>query len=969
MLSVHTDHQNHQIQKQLPPHLPTLVSRLPKYASSNQPSRTMITDRHGNKVPLSFDRITERNAELAVGLKRVNLTLITERVINDRGSDMTTADLDLLSIGACEDLQVKDDPEYLVLASAIAWSNLIKSTPATFGESVELAIAADIVNPEWASFCTIHRAELEHMMTEECLKEVHDPTHLRDIYSYLAYNMLTGTYLLKVEQNDPLTHRKMRRMNDGSTFETKKTFRIIERPSYALMRIAVQLHMPNLHEIERCVKHYYGRSVCPATPVWQYAGGKRPCLASCNLYSVEDSLEGLQKSWLQTSTISARGGGLGGTMSRLRTKNSIIHTSQGLTTSAVGWCEVLEVIARRVNQGGKRAGSNAVYFDIVHGDILDLINLKSPNADKGDIRCPDLHTAVWCCDAFFARLEYQVQHENETIYWPTFNPAEFPELIDLWGPRKTARIEELERQERYVERVPIMKIWNSYLVAVGDKGEPYLSNGCTVNAKSNHINLGTITSSNLCCEIVQFHDHDSVAVCILSSVCLPASITTVEVNNTVTYGFSFQQLSLDVRQLVRNLLATSIRGYQSINECKVNNDMARAIAIGVQGLAETFAAYHFPFESDEAFKLNQLIFEHMYYYALLESNELVKTYGYYPGWDHVGPNGEIPPLKRGIFHWQQTGVQPAPMRTQYDSCANADGASPGITPITYSDRGGVIEYRPDPVLERGRRTVRIEWEPLDWESLRYAVRTQGVANSMLIGLMPTMSTSKIMGWTDSFEPSENICSFKNNATSDSVQIFKPLWEDLHKLSLYSEETFTHIKLNAGSIQNLDLPVDVSWMKKVYPTVYEVDPRTMLRLAIARQAFVDQAMSQNVYFKIATKALLTTWHLEAWRGGLKTGQYYARSWPAAHGANVGTSGTKVGGSGAPLVIRKSTTASSGFNSSGSSSKSTVVKITPRKTTVPKPVIESAPKPTESVEEESLCSIEARKKGIDCATCFG
>lgn len=957
-----------------------LASKKLQYVA-REPKQTMITDRHGRKVPLSFDSITERNRLLAQGLDRINLTLVTERVIADRLENMTTSDLDALSIQACEDLELRDDPQYCELASAIAWSNLVKSAPATFGECAREAIEAGIMNQQWATFVLAHTQELEAMIHSECFKEENDPTHLRDWYSYLAYNMLSKTYLLRLEVEE---NQSLKKLADGSELEAKKQFRVIERPSYALLRVAIQLHMPDLNEINRCVQRFFNRSVCPATPVWQYSGMLNPCLASCNLYTVDDSLLGIQKSWIQMSTISARGGGLGGSWSRLRTKNSIIHSSQGTTTSAVGWCDFAQSIARLVNQGGKRAGSNAVYFDIVHGDIMDLIHLKSPNAGKDDLRCPDLHTAIWCCDAFFARLEYQVEHDTETVYWPTFNPQLYPELIQLWGPDKTRRIEELEAARKYVERVPIMNIWNAYLAAIGDKGEPYLLNGCTVNAKSSHINMGTVVSSNLCSEIVQFHDPDHVAVCILSSLCLPSNNTitpnqpTPSSDNTIVtnthglqyipspaptpvYGFTFHELEQDVRQLVRNLTATSMRGQQAIPECKANNDLMRAIAIGVQGLADTLANLHMPFDSAEAFKLNQLIHEHAYFYALDESNRLVDDYGPYPAWTTVSPTGDVPPLKLGLFHWQLKGVQPAPMKSATDSCANSLGASPGITPLTLDPKGGEIRYTPDPINERGRHRVHIKYEHLDWDGLRARIMENGVANSMVIGLMPTMSTSKIMGWTDSFEPSENLVVFKNNATSSSTQVFKPLYNDLHRLGLYSTEVFNHMKGNGGSIQGLDLPADVQWLKEVYKTVYEVSPTARIKLATSAQAFVDQSMSLNVYFKIATKALCTTWHLTAWRAGLKTNQYYLRSQPATTGAKVGTSGTRANAN-VGVVVRAQ-------QAKPSTQPTQTTALTP----VKKAIVVKKPTPqlpnNVSEQDEAQCSVEARRNGVDCDTCSG
>ena len=410
-------------------------------------------------------------------------------------------------------------------------------------------------------------------------------------------------------------------------------------------------------------------------------------------------------------------------------------------------------------------------------------------------------------------------------------------------------------------------------------------------------------------------------------------------------------------------------GEQALPECKVNVDLLRSIAVGVQGLAETFATCHLPFKSEQAAQLNQLIFEHMYYWALVESNELVDKYGPYPGWDVVGPNGEVPPLKRGLFHWQLTGVQPAPMKTAKDSCANSGGASPGVTPLTLNRAGSAVVYTPDPIKERGRHAVRIPYTHLDWDGLRQKIVSKGIANSMVLALMPTMSTSKIMGWTDSFEPSENLCIFKNNASSGSMHVFKPLDEDLHQLNLYSPSVLGHLQSQKGSIQKLTLPSDLQWLKQVYLTVYEVEPQVRLNLSITTQAFIDQAMSLNAYFDIPTKSLLTTWHIKAWRGGLKTGSYYTRSKPAILGAKVGTSSS---GSGAALPLKKAvakTSASTGKSGGGAAVGSGRASTGAGRAAKSAVASSESSSSSSSSDDVMQCRLNAAKNGVDCDSCSG
>lgn len=942
----------------------------PQHVRRSSPKLRTVIDRNGKEVEVEFDKITRRNQKLAHGMDRINLTKITQAVIAGMGTvgRITVSDIDQLSIDKCENLGHTEDPQYLELASAIAWSDLVKTTP-SYREYLEIITdpKQNLTNDSWANFCLKNVDRLEEILSPEAQLEEKDDVYLRDRYTYLAYQMLKQSYLLKVEQTDD-----SRISMAGGTVESQKKFWTVERPSYMLLRVAVQwFHTfddADCSLIESAFRVLCTRTMTPATPVLQYSGTKRCNMNSCYLLAVSDSLVSIKKSWDQMASISADGGGMGGDITAIRCNNSVISTTKGITGPITGWCTVWEAIAEQVNQGGKRKGALALYLDSFHPDLIPFVQLKAPDAAANDIRAHALHLALWNSDIFFARLEYQAEHPNETVYWPTFNPQQYPELRTLWGPEFSARFEQLEAEQKYVARFPIRKYWDEIIKMEQQKGEPYQHAKCTINAVSSHINVGAITSSNLCSEIVQYHDENSIAVCTLSSMCLPMFVTRVE-DPSLPQGaymtLDFGLFETTVRQMVRNQNATIDVSYMPRAEAKQNQDWLRAIALGCQGLADLFAYFHIAFDSEQASQINHLVFEMFYFWALSESNKIAIEKGQpYPAWNHVGPNGEVPPLKRGAFHWELKGVQPAKMKSVADSCANSNQPSSYLTPMTYSGDVKIV-YTPDPVKERGRRAVRIELPKQDWEGLRQSIMKHGVYNSMLIGLMPTMSTSKIMNWTDSFEPSENMYMSKNASSSSAILIKKQLHQDLDDLELLTSKINEFLHSNDGSISKLPLPEDCEWLRAVHKTPYELSPRVLVDLMVDRQSFIDQSQSFNVFMAQPSMKALTSMYIHAWRRGAKCLSYYIRSKPAGKGKNLlGSSPAKpaapAGNPIAPLP-RGRIARPSPLDSVSSSSSA------------PIPMPTSSPVEPASSNEFSRklmrCKEEADASGGECEVCMG
>lgn len=772
-----------------------------------------VIKRDSTRQPVFYDKITARNIKLAHDLN-VDTTSLSQSVIKGLSSGMSTRDIDRLS---CESAIHRSiyEPDYGVLASRIAWNDLHKNTPHSFREVLTLLYnnknfrgeANPLVSENIYNFAMAHIDVIE--------KEL---DFSRDYdYSYFAFKTLEKSYLQRV---------------DG---------KIVERPQHMIMRVSLGIHGPSTRngivstgDIDRVLSSYREMSMkkfTHASPTLFNASSNRPQNSSCFLLSMPDSMGedeydgdvvskgpveevSIPECWKHCSKISKHAGGIGVDITRVRCRGAIISGSGGRSDGIIPLVRVLNEIGRYVNQGGRRKGAIAVYLEPWHPDTPEFLEIRL-NGGSEELKARDVFPALWIPDLFFKRLESGGE-------WSFFCPGSYPELIQLYGEEFENRYIQLEKEGKMVRKMKASELWEKVLKSLDEKGLPYMLSKDSVNRKSNQKNIGTITSSNLCCEIVQYHNPKSIAVCNLASISLPSFV------NRETKTFDFTELGRITEMAIENLNLVLDKNYSPVRFCAENNLSYRPIGLGVQGLADVFAILSFPWESEEAKTLNRVIFECIYYHAVKKSSELALTEGSYDGF--VGS-----PASVGIL--------------QYDMW--------NTSPLTSVDN---------------TQTYCIDIPKYDWNSLKQNVKC-GLRNSLLIAPMPTASTSQILGNNESFEPFTSNIYARKVIAGDFPLVNPHLYRDLVKIGKWNKENVDKIIKDDGSVQSLDIPQK---LKDVYKTVWEIPQKIIIDMAADRGAFIDQTQSMNIHIKRPTPSKLSSMYMYAWKKGLKTLSYYLRS---------------------------------------------------------------------------------------------
>jgi ribonucleoside-diphosphate reductase alpha subunit len=507
--------------------------------------------------------------------------------------------------------------------------------------------------------------------------------------------------------------------------------------------------------------------------------------------------------------ISKQAGGIGVAVSNIRAKGSYVRGTNGYSNGLVPMLRCFNETARYVDQGGgKRKGSFAMYLEPWHADVFDFLELKK-NHGKEEQRARDLFYALWVPDLFMKRVK-------EAGDWTLFCPNEAYDaetgkgLIDVWGDDFEAMYTRLEAEGKGRKTVKAQQLWFRILESQMETGTPYMLYKDAANRKSNQQNLGTIHCSNLCTEIVEYTDSNEVAVCNLASVALSAFAS-------VDAPYDFQQLYDVTKVVTRNLNKVIDRNYYPIQEARLSNMRHRPIGIGVQGLADAYLIMKLPFESDGAKRLNEDIFETIYFAAVESSCELAERDGPYETF--AGS-----PASRGLL--------------QFD------------------------------LWEKTPKSGR--W---DWAALKARIAQHGLRNSLLLAPMPTASTAQILGNNESFEPYTQNLYVRRVLSGEFVQVNRHLLKDLISRGLWSDDLRVQLVAHNGSVQHLDLPSDI---KELYKTVWEIKQRIVLDMAADRGAYIDQSQSLNIHMTDASTAKLSSMHFHGWQLGLKTGIYYLRT---------------------------------------------------------------------------------------------
>jgi ribonucleoside-diphosphate reductase alpha chain len=510
----------------------------------------------------------------------------------------------------------------------------------------------------------------------------------------------------------------------------------------------------------------------------------------------------------QSARISQSAGGIGLSIHNVRATGSYIKGTNGTSNGIIPMLKVFNETARYVDQGGgKRKGSIAVYLEPWHADIFHFLDIRK-NHGKEEMRARDLFTAMWIPDLFMKRVEAEGE-------WSLFCPNEAPGLSDCWGEKFETLYEKYEAEGKARKTIPARELWAAIIESQIETGNPYMLYKDAANSKSNQQNLGTIKSSNLCTEIIEYTSADEIAVCNLASIALPRFVDAENGN------FDHQKLFEVTYTATKNLNKIIDRNYYPVPEARNSNLRHRPIGLGVQGLADVFMLMRYPFESEEARKVNREIFETIYYASMTASKDLAKVEGPYETY-------EGSPISKGIFQFDMWGVTP-------------------------SDR----------------------WE---WEILRDEVKKHGVRNSLLVAPMPTASTSQILGNNECFEPYTSNIYTRGVLSGNFVVVNKHLLKDLVKLGLWNDNLKNKIINANGSIQNIDeIPQNI---KDIYKTVWEIKQRSIIDMSADRGAFICQSQSLNLFVQDANFAKLSSAHFYAWKKGLKTGMYYLRTKAAA-----------------------------------------------------------------------------------------
>lgn len=769
-----------------------------------------VIKRDGRRVPVRYDEITDRIDALALmePALTVDSAKVAHNVISKLVSGIRTTELDRIAAVEAMNL-LPDHPDYSMLAGRLIVGDIHKRVAAHFDHDPVRVLEALFSDPQGRQVS--ERVFLAAKAHEDAIHAFFRPE--RDfLFDYFGVSTLVNGGYLKTLVLNAAENSK------GETIET---------PQVLFLRVALELHGEDMDAVRETYDALSLKKCIHATPTLFHAGTDRPQLASCFLMQIEDSIDDMYTVARKCALVSKYGGGIGIALHKIRSRGAVIGTSRGRSTGMLPFLRVLDALAKHVDQGGKRPGSIAVYLEPWHADIVSFIRARHPMTIPEE-QAPNLNYAIWANDLFMKRVQ-----ENGT--WSLFCPGDYPELVDLVGPAFEERYLHLEREGCFKAQMPAQELWSLLLRTQVETGMPYLLFKDACNLKSNQQHLGTIYSSNLCAEIVEFTSQDETAVCNLASVGLPAFVGA---DGT----FDLPELRRIVRVLVRNLNKAIDQSYYTTPCTRKSNTLHRPIGIGVQGYADVFAMMGVPWESARAKELTEAISAHMYYAAIDESCELARRQP--DGGATTFASFQGSPLSMGNF--------------QFDLWHQAPLESP----------------------------------ELDWEALRVKVMAYGTVNSLCIALMPTASTSNILGYNETFEPFTYNLYTRRTLAGEFPILNKYLVRDLLARDLWSREMYERIIASGGSIQNIAaIPEE---LRSLYKTARELKKVPLLELAAIRGKYVCQTQSMNLYITgaAADVQILHNCHIKSWKLGLKTSSYYIHSLPAAKSANVVSSSPAV-----------------------------------------------------------------------------
>jgi ribonucleoside-diphosphate reductase alpha chain len=704
------------------------------------------------------------------------------KVIEGIYEGVTTSELDNLAAEVSASMTTRH-PDYALLASRISVSNLHKDTKKSFSET--MVDLYNYVNPKTGKKAPLIADDVIKIIKKNA--ELLDSTIIYDrdfCYDYFGFKTLERSYLLRLNG------------------------KIAERPQHMLMRVAIGIHKDDIQSAIETYELMSQKYFTHATPTLFNAGTPKPQMSSCFLLTMkDDSIDGIYDTLKQCAKISQSAGGIGLSIHNVRATGSYIRGTNGTSNGIVPMLRVFNDTARYVDQGGgKRKGSFAIYLEPWHADVFDFLDLRK-NHGKEEMRARDLFFALWTPDLFMQRVK-------EDAEWTLMCPNECPGLADTYGKDFEKLYKKYEKAGKGRKTIRARELWEKVVESQVETGTPYILYKDACNEKSNQKNLGTIRSSNLCTEIIEYTAPDEVAVCNLASIALPMFID--EEKNV----FDHEKLYNITRVITKNLNKVIDRNYYPVAEAKNSNMRHRPVGLGVQGLADAFIKLRLPFDSPEAKALNEEIFETIYFAALTSSMESAKEEGAYQTY-------EGSPISQGLF--------------QHNLWGKKDEELSG------------------------------RWA---WGELRNQIKENGVRNSLLLAPMPTASTSQILGNNECFEPYTSNIYTRRVLSGEFVVVNKHLLLDLVQLGLWNDDMKNEIIKANGSIQGIEsIPDNI---KALYKTVWEIKMKDIIDMSADRGHFIDQSQSLNLFIDQPNIGKITSMHFYAWEKGLKTGMYYLRT---------------------------------------------------------------------------------------------
>jgi ribonucleoside-diphosphate reductase alpha subunit len=727
-----------------------------------------VIKRSGRIEDMKFDNVTNRIKNLSSGLSETcDSTKVAQQVFSSMYDNITAQEIDILSAEICVGM-ITADPDYEILATRIIASNIQKVCPNNFLLAMRKLQKAGVITDE-----VVEAAQ----QVKENIKTDRDFD-----FGYFGLKTLEKSYLQRVEG------------------------KLIETPQYMFMRVAIGIHGKDIQSIIETYDKMSQGFFIHATPTLFNAGTPRPQMSSCFLIANKgDSIDGIYGTLTECAQISKWAGGIGMHIHDIRANKSRIRGTNGQSDGIIPMLRVFNATARYVNQAGRRKGSIAVYVEPWHADIMDFLELRLNQGDE-EARCRDLFSAMWIPDLFMKRVE-------EGGNWSLFCPDKAPGLSDVYGDAFEALYTKYEEEGCANATVPATEVWKAILKSQTETGTPYMLYKDACNKKSNQKNLGTIKSSNLCTEIIEYTNKEETSVCNLASIALPKYV------NKEAKTFDYEKLHEVTKIVTKNLNRVIDRNFYPVETARRSNMKHRPIGLGVQGLADVFILCGLPFDCEESRTMNAHIFETIYHAALEASSELAEIDGSYESF--IGS-----PTSEGI-------LQPDMWEGE----------------TKFSGR-------------------------YDWDAMRERVKTKGLRNSLLLAPMPTASTAQIFGNNECYEPYTTNIYLRRTLAGEFVVVNKHLVDDLKKVGLWSKEMKDLMVKAGGSIQSIvDIPEDI---KNLYKTVWEISQKCIIDMAADRGRFIDQSQSMNLFMESPTMSKLSSMHMYAWKSGLKTGMYYLRS---------------------------------------------------------------------------------------------